>query len=77
MAAVRCLAQVGAGRSDVQDHLISLLNDPYLLVQMAAVRALVQVGDERAVPALKKLAPFLKLWNQKLEDFIIYYANKI
>lgn len=56
MAAVRCLAQVGVGRSDVQEHLISLLNDPYLLVQMAAVRALVQVGDERAVPALKKLA---------------------
>ncbi len=56
MTAVRCLAQVGVGRPDVQDHLIGLLEDPYLLVQMAAVRGLTQIGDERAVPALEKLA---------------------
>jgi aminopeptidase N len=55
MTAIRCLVQVGVGRSDVQDHLIGLLNDPYLLVQMAAVRGLTQIGDERAVPALEKL----------------------
>lgn len=55
MTAIRCLAQVGVGRTDVQDHLIGLLNDPYLLVQMAAVRGLSQIGDERAVPALEKL----------------------
>lgn len=55
MTALRCLAQVGAGREDVQKHIIGLLNDPYLLVQMAAVRALADMGDERAVPALKKL----------------------
>ncbi len=56
MTAIRCLAQVGVGRPDVQDHLIGLLEDPYLLVQMAAVRGLTQIGDERAVPALEKLA---------------------
>ncbi len=55
MTAVRCLAQVGAGREDVQKHLIGLLQDSYLLVQLTAVRALSQIGDERAVPALKKL----------------------
>jgi aminopeptidase N len=55
MAAIRCLAQVGAGREDVRKHLQDLLEDDYLLVQLAAVRALVQIGDERAIPALEKL----------------------
>ncbi|MBL0058338.1 MAG: M1 family metallopeptidase [Elusimicrobia bacterium] len=55
MTAVRCLAQVGAGREDVQNHLIGLLEDRHLLVQMAVVRGLSQIGDERAIPALKKL----------------------
>jgi aminopeptidase N len=55
MTAVRCLGQVGAGRDDVRRRLIRLLNDPYLLVQLAVVKALAQVGDERAIPALKKL----------------------
>jgi aminopeptidase N len=55
MTAIRGLAQLGAGRSDVQRTLIGLTRDPYLLVQLAAVRALSQIGDERAVPALKKL----------------------
>jgi aminopeptidase N len=55
MAAVRGLGQLGAGREDVRRHLLALLEDPFLLVQLAAVRALMQVGDERAVPALKKL----------------------
>jgi HEAT repeat protein len=38
LTAIRCLVQVGSGREDVQTHLIGLLNDPSLLVQMAAVR---------------------------------------
>jgi aminopeptidase N len=54
MTAVRGLAQIGAGRGEVQDHLISLLDDPHLLLQLSVVRALAQVGDERAVPALEK-----------------------
>lgn len=53
--AVRLLAQEGAGREDVRKHLTGMLEDRYLLVQMAVVRALQQIGDERAVPALKKL----------------------
>lgn len=56
MAAVRCLAQLGAGREDVQKTLTKLLDDRYLLVQMSAVRALGQIGDERAASALEKLA---------------------
>ena len=55
MTAIRCLAQLGGGREDVLRRLTALLDDPYLLVQMSAVRALGQVGDERAVPALEKL----------------------
>jgi aminopeptidase N len=53
--AVRLLAQVGAGREDVRRHLTAMLEDKYLLVQIAVVRALQQAGDERSVPALKKL----------------------
>jgi aminopeptidase N len=56
MAAARCLAHVGAGRSDVQDVLIKLAEDPFLLLQMTAVRGLGQIGDERAVPVLKRLS---------------------
>jgi len=55
MAAIRGLAHLGAGRDDVQNTLIGMTQDRYLLTQLAAVRALSQVGDERAVPALKKL----------------------
>jgi HEAT repeat protein len=35
--------------------LIKLTTDPFPLMQIAAVRILQQVGDERAVPALKAL----------------------
>jgi len=54
MAAIRCLAAF-EGAPEIQPRLIELANDPYLLVQIAAVRVLHQTGDERAVPALKKL----------------------
>lgn len=53
--AVRLLSHAGAGQEDVRRHLIGMLEDRYLLVQMAVVRALMQTGDERAVPALKKI----------------------
>ena len=55
MAAVRCLTKVGVGDNAVQTRLVQLLKDPYLLVQMAAVKSLAKIGDERSVPALKKL----------------------
>jgi len=55
MAAIRCLATYDAMPTPVQDRLIELTNDSFLLVRIAAVRALHQIGDERAVPALRKL----------------------
>jgi len=55
MAAIRCLAAYGSGVPEIQNRLLELTKDPFLLVQIAAVRALHQVGDERAVPQLKKL----------------------
>jgi aminopeptidase N len=53
MAAIRCLATYGPGQDEIQERLITLLHDSYVLVQVAAARALAEVGDERAVPALK------------------------
>lgn len=55
MAAIRCLGQVGVGRDDVRKHLQELVDDDYLLVQLAAVRALTQIGDERSITALERL----------------------
>ena len=54
-AAVRLLSEVGEGRDDVRKLFVSLLNDRYLHVRVAAVRALGKVGDERCALALKKL----------------------
>jgi len=54
MTAIRRLGQLGRGREDVQSALIELLKDPYLLVQLAAVRTLGSVADERATDALMK-----------------------
>jgi len=55
MTAIRRLAGLGKGRDDIQNYLVGLLNDPYLLVQLAVVRSLGAFADERAVPALMKL----------------------
>jgi aminopeptidase N len=55
MAAVRCLAQVGRGHEGVQNRLVALMQDPFLLVAIAAVRAIHEIGDERVLPHLKKL----------------------
>jgi HEAT repeat protein len=54
MTAIRGLGSLAMGREDIQQHLIRLLSDPYLLVQIAVVRTLGQVADERAVKALMK-----------------------
>ncbi len=55
LAAVRCLVSLGAGSEQVRSRLLELLHDAFLLVRIAAVRGLHEIGDERAVPALKKL----------------------
>jgi aminopeptidase N len=55
MTAIRRLGALGKGREDIQDHLIKLLSDHYLLVRLAVVRALGQIADERAVEPLMKL----------------------
>jgi aminopeptidase N len=55
MAAMRSLVDWGPAEPAVQARLMELTRDPYILVQVAAVRALQQVGDERALPALKEL----------------------
>jgi HEAT repeat protein len=55
MAAVRCLISLGTGSEEIQNRLLALTRDPFLLVQIAAVRGLHQIGDERAIPILKKL----------------------
>lgn len=54
MTAIRRLGILGRGREDIQNHLIGLLKDPYLLVQLAVVRALGAMADERAVESLMK-----------------------
>ncbi len=54
MTAIRRLGMLGRGRDDIQTHLLTLLADRYLLVQLAVVRALGAVADERATDALMK-----------------------
>jgi aminopeptidase N len=56
MTATRNLASLGQGREDIQQHLIKLLDDPYLMMKMVVVRSLGNIADERAVPALMKYA---------------------
>jgi aminopeptidase N len=54
MTAIRRLGGFGRVREDVQAFLVGLLDDPYLLVQLAVVRALGTFADERATDALVK-----------------------
>ncbi|HLC77200.1 MAG TPA: M1 family aminopeptidase [archaeon] len=53
--AIRNLAAFGKGRHDILEILIELTNDNYTLVQIAAVDALGELRDERAIPILEKL----------------------
>ena len=55
MAAIRALGSFGAITTQIQNRLLELIEDPFLLVRITAVRLLHQIGDERAVPHLKKL----------------------
>ncbi len=52
MTAIRRLGALGKGREDIQNHLIELLKDSYLLVRLTVVRALSTFADERTTDAL-------------------------
>ena len=54
MTAIRRLGMLVRGREDLQNHLVTLLSDRYLLVQLAVVRALAGSADERVTDALMK-----------------------
>ncbi len=54
MTAIRRLGALGRGREDIQNHLLALLSDKYLLVQLSVVRALAPFADERVTDALMK-----------------------
>lgn len=55
MAAIRCLISFGSIDDEIQNRLLELTQDSFLLVQIAAVRGLHLIGDERAIPTLQKL----------------------
>src|ERR1019366_1503342 len=54
MTAIRRLGMLGRTREDIQETLVNLLRDKYLLVQLSVVRALGSFADERATDALMK-----------------------
>ncbi|MCH8994235.1 MAG: HEAT repeat domain-containing protein [Chloroflexi bacterium] len=58
-AATACLGRLGryAEKKDpALDRLVELLDDPGLRTRLAAVGALLELGDDRAIPALERLA---------------------
>lgn len=55
MTAARAIALVGGKREEATETLLKLTEDPYILVSLAAVSALGQAGDERAIPTLEKM----------------------
>lgn len=55
ITAIRNLIPFAPGNELIRKRLLELTHDKFLLVQIMAVRALHQVGDERIVPHLKKL----------------------
>jgi HEAT repeat protein len=56
MAAIRALAQAGRGDTPTLRTLLARTRDPYLRVRLAAIAALGRLGDDRAVPRLRRLA---------------------
>ena len=54
MTAIRRLGALGRTREDIQNILLELLRDKYLLVQLSVVRALGSFADERVTPELMK-----------------------
>ena len=55
MVAIRGLSIIGKGRDDVLDLILKLSDEDFPLVQLSCAVALGDLGDERAIPMLKKL----------------------
>lgn len=53
--AVLAIGKLGEGKSDARDFLVALLDDPSFRVKLAAVSALSEIRDEKAIPALARL----------------------
>jgi len=75
ISAIRCLGEMGVGHTEIQGRLLELTGDDFLLVRLAAVRALHQSGDERAVPTLKKLTE--GNWDGRLKRLAQEAVDKI
>jgi HEAT repeat protein len=56
MLAIAMLGKFGKGDREVLETLLELAEDRHTLIQMAAVQALEQMADERAIPVLEKLS---------------------
>jgi aminopeptidase N len=55
-ASIRALGKLGEGKAAVRDTLERLLDDADFRARQAAIRALAEVGDSRAIPAIERLA---------------------
>jgi aminopeptidase N len=55
-AAIELLASTGRGNEETFQHLLALLNDPYIWARRSALRALGDLGDSRALPSLQAYA---------------------
>jgi len=55
-AAIKLLGSAGRGNEKVYQHLLTLLNDPYIWARRSALRALGDLGDTRALPHLRAYA---------------------
>jgi aminopeptidase N len=75
MAALRAILVFRPATEDTKKRLEELLQDKFLLVQIAAVRALQELGDERQVPALKKL--MVGDWDGRLKRLAEEAVNKL
>lgn len=54
--AVSVLGKIGEGKKEIRDLLIDLLEDPSFRIKMSVIGALIQVRDEKAIPALNRMA---------------------
>ncbi|MBI4467482.1 MAG: HEAT repeat domain-containing protein [Acidobacteria bacterium] len=55
-AAIEALGKLGRGNDDVLRRLLALVNDPYIWARRSALKALGELGDERAIPVLEDVA---------------------
>jgi len=58
-SAIEALGTLGRGKEETLNHLLSLLDDPYIWARRAALTALGELGPEasgRAIPALEAFA---------------------